>query len=124
MHQYTFPKSDEAHVILDLMAGLYQYDNKNVWTFVRVENDTLITGFRQTNGWARTRIVYFAMTFSKNLKMYFDFQTAENEKIKIKFAISPVSTEGPTTYMDVDGSSNGSDQNAHTTAGFTNHTSY
>lgn len=65
MHQYTFPKSDESHIILDLMAGIYNYDEKNVWTYVRVVNDTLITGYRQTNGWARTRTVYFAMSFSK-----------------------------------------------------------
>ncbi|MBN9297214.1 MAG: GH92 family glycosyl hydrolase [Filimonas sp.] len=129
VHQYTFPKSDNAHIILDLMSGIYNYEDKNVWTFVRVENDTLITGYRQTNGWARTRTVYFAMTFSKpfirygnqnfskrqvyrgfwgkfnqsknfpemagkQLRAYFDFNTAEGEKIKIKFALSPVSTEG------------------------------
>ncbi|CAM4387138.1 GH92 family glycosyl hydrolase [Flavobacterium terrigena] len=65
MQQYTFPKSDESHIILDLMSGIYNYKEKNVWTYVRVVNDTLITGFRQTNGWARTRTVYFAMSFSK-----------------------------------------------------------
>ena len=70
MHQYTFPKSDESHIILDLMAGIYNYDEKNVWTYVRVVNDTLITGYRQTNGWARTRTVYFAMSFSKPFTEY------------------------------------------------------
>ena len=128
MHQYTFPKSDSAHIILDLMAGIYDYDQKNVWTFVRVENDTLVTGYRQTTGWARTRTVYFAMSFSKpiesygrerydqtayrgfwrkfdedrnfpeaagkEIRMYFDFKTQQDEKIKIKFALSPVSTAG------------------------------
>jgi len=128
-HQYTFPKTNDAHIILDLMHGIYNYDDKNVWTFVRVENDTLVTGYRQTNGWARTRTVYFAMTFSKpfksygckdfskkqvyrgfwrkfdqsmnfpdlagkQLRMYFDFNTDEGEKVKIKFALSSVSTEG------------------------------
>lgn len=128
-HQYTFPKSSEAHIILDLVHGIYNYDDKNVWTFVRVENDTLVTGYRQTNGWARTRTVYFAMSFSKpfkqygckdlskrqvyrgfwrkfdqssnfpdlagkQLRMYFDFNTEEGEKIRVKFALSPVSTEG------------------------------
>ncbi len=126
MHQYSFPKSDEAHIILDLMHGIYNYDEKNVWTFLRVENDTLITGYRQTNGWARTRTVYFAMALSKpfksygyqnnrtsvyrgfwrrfdqlhnfpeiageQIRAYFDFDTKANEKIKIKFALSPVST--------------------------------
>jgi len=70
MHQYTFPKSDESHIILDLMAGIYNYDDKDVWTYVRVVNDTLITGYRQTNGWARTRTVYFAMSFSKPFTQY------------------------------------------------------
>ena len=69
-HQYTFPKSDEAHIVLDLMSGIYNYKDKNVWTFVRVVNDSLITGYRQTSGWARTRTVYFAMTFSKPFKSY------------------------------------------------------
>lgn len=70
MHQYTFTKADESHIILDLISGIYNYDEKNVWTFVRVINDTLITGYRQTNGWARTRTVYFAMTFSKPFVNY------------------------------------------------------
>lgn len=70
MHQYTFPEGEEAHVILDLVHGIYNYDDKNVWTFVRVENDTLITGYRQTNGWARTRKVYFALSFNKPIVNY------------------------------------------------------
>jgi predicted alpha-1,2-mannosidase len=126
MHQYTFPKSDESHIIFDLMAGIYNHDDKNVWTYVRVVNDTLVTGYRQTNGWARTRTVYFAMSFSKafisygqknedskqtyrgfwrkfdqannfpeiagkRIRLFFDFKTGENEKIRIKFALSSVS---------------------------------
>jgi len=70
VHRYTFPKSDQSHIILDLMAGIYNYDDKTVWTYVRVVNDTLVTGYRQTNGWARTRTVYFAMSFSKPFKSY------------------------------------------------------
>ncbi|MEP7075485.1 MAG: GH92 family glycosyl hydrolase [Acidobacteriota bacterium] len=127
-HQYTFPASDNAHIILDLMHGIYNYDDKNVWTYVRVVDDHTIVGYRQTNGWARTRIEYFAMEFSKPIASYgfknfgkqdykgfwrkfdqtknfpemagtqirahFDFQTTANEKVKIKFALSPVSTDG------------------------------
>lgn len=127
-HQYTFPESDNAHIILDLMHGIYNYDDKNVWTFVRVENDHTIVGYRQTNGWARTRTVYFAMEFSKpfknygfknyekkdyqgfwrkfnqeknfpeaagkQIRAYFDFATKKDEKIQVKFALSPVSTDG------------------------------
>lgn len=134
MHQYTFSKSDESHIILDLIAGIYNYDDKDVYTYVRVVNDSLITGYRQTNGWARTRTVYFAMSFSKafvkygqknydskqayngfwrkfdqstnfpeiagkKIRMYFDFKTEDGEKIKIKFALSPVSQENALENM-------------------------
>ena len=64
-HRYTFPESDEAHIILDLTSGIYNYDGKVIWSSVRVENDTLVTGFRQTRGWARDRQLHFAMAFSK-----------------------------------------------------------
>jgi len=80
VHRYTFPESSEAHIILDLMSGIYNYDGKTIWTYVRVVNDSTITGYRQTNGWARTRTVYFAMQFSKKFKSYgrkdFDSQQA------------------------------------------------
>jgi predicted alpha-1,2-mannosidase len=133
-HQYTFPASNEAHIIVDLVSGIYNFPDKNVWTFVRVENDSLITGYRQTAGWARTRTVYFAIAFSKpfqsygnqdfsrpqvykgfwgkfdqrnnfpeaaarQLKLFFDFKTNEGEKIKMKVALSPVSTAGAIENM-------------------------
>lgn len=69
-HKYTFPDTDSAHIILDLISNIYNYDGKNVWTFLRVENDTLVTGYRQTTGWARTKTLYFAMTFSKPIISY------------------------------------------------------
>ncbi len=70
MHRYTFPRTETAHVILDLVHGIYNHTDKNVWTFVRVENDTLVTGYRQTTGWGRTRTVYFAMAFNKPITHY------------------------------------------------------
>ena len=136
-HQYTFPKSDNAHVILDLMAGIYNYPDKNVWTYMRVINDSTVIGYRSTNGWARTRTLYFAMKFNKafiahgykkydkrevyggfwgqfnrtpnfpeiagrQLRTYFDFKTTEGEKIKIKFALSPVSMDGALANMQAE----------------------
>lgn len=70
MHRYTYPRRDSVHVILDLVHGIYNHADKNVWTFVRVENDTLVTGYRQTNGWGRTRTLYFAMAFSEPITHY------------------------------------------------------
>ena len=69
-HQYTFPRSDSAHIILDMLHGIYNYDGKVLWAYVRVHNDTLITGYRITRGWARTRYIYFALSFSKPFKSY------------------------------------------------------
>jgi len=127
-HQYTFPESDSSNIILDMVSNIYNYDGKNVWTFIRVENDSLVTGYRQTTGWARTRTVFFAMQFSKpfisygqkkydkspyngfyrrfnenenfpemagrEIRAWFRFKTSDDEKVKIKFALSPVSTNG------------------------------
>lgn len=70
LHRYTFPKSTESHIVIDLTSGIYNYDGKNVWTVLKVHNDSLITGYRQTNGWARTRTVYFAIRTSKPFKNY------------------------------------------------------
>ena len=130
IHQYTFPQAQESHIILDMMAGIYNYPDKNVWTVVRVENDSLVTGYRQTTGWGRTRTVYFALAFSRpfahygsrkydakelyrgfwgrfdqahdwpdlaghQLRLHFDFgATTAGEQIKLKLALSPVSTAG------------------------------
>jgi predicted alpha-1,2-mannosidase len=70
LHRYRFADQDTAQVVLDLTANIYGYDEKNVWTFVRVENDTLITGWRMTSGWARTRTVYFALAFDQPIAEY------------------------------------------------------
>ena len=70
VHRYTFNDGGEAHVILDMVHGIYNDAGKNVWTLIRVENDTLVTGFRQTSGWARTRSLYFAIAFSKPFISY------------------------------------------------------
>ena len=70
VHQYTFPKGSDGHLILDLDHGIYNYDGKTLWTNLRVENDTLLTGYRITNGWARTNYTYFAITFSQPITNY------------------------------------------------------
>lgn len=135
-HQYTFPKSEEAFIILDMVYNVYHYDNKNVWVSIRVENDSLITGYRQTRGWARDRKVFFAMQFSKpfksyghkkydtvrydgfyrrfnqaenfpemagnNIRAYFNFDTEAGEKLKIKFALSSVSTAGALKNLEAE----------------------
>ena len=70
VHKYTFPKDKDGHLILDLTHGIYNYDGKVLWTSLRVENDTLLTGYRITNGWARTNYTYFAISLSQPIKNY------------------------------------------------------
>ena len=128
--------SANAHIILDLIHGIYNYDGKDVWTYVRVIDDHTVVGYRQTSGWARTRTGYFAMEFSKpfvsygykdfaplpyrgfwrkfdqsknfpemagkQIRAFFDFKTSANEKIKVKFALSPVSTDGAMANMNAE----------------------
>ena len=135
-HQYTFPESTESHILLDLVYNVYHHDNKNVWTFLRVENDSTLTGYRQTKGWARDKKIFFAVKFSKpfksyghkkydkstyngfygrfdetknfpemagkDIRAYFNFDTNEGEIIKMKFALSPVSSDGAMKNMEVE----------------------
>ncbi|MBM3916042.1 MAG: glycoside hydrolase family 92 protein [Sphingomonadales bacterium] len=70
IHKYRFDSQEPAHFILDLTHGIYNYEGKNVWCYLRVENDTLLTGYKQTNGWGRTRTVYFAIALSVPLSSY------------------------------------------------------
>ncbi len=71
VHKYTFPqRADAQRIILDLLHGLYNYDGKVLWSTLRVENDTLLTGYRITDGWARSNYTYFAISFSKPIQDY------------------------------------------------------
>ena len=70
VHRYTFPENADGHVVLDLAHGIYNYDGKVLWSTLRVESDTLITGYRITNGWARTNYTYFAISFSQPVADY------------------------------------------------------
>lgn len=70
IHKYTFPQGAANRIVLDLDHGIYNYDGKTLWAQIRVENDTLLTGYRITNGWARTNYTYFAISLSKPVRNY------------------------------------------------------
>jgi predicted alpha-1,2-mannosidase len=112
-HQYTFPASDKAQLIFDLKEGI-GWDSP-VETFIIRINDTTISGYRRSNGWAKDQCIYFAAVFSKpmvNFRVAEDsvlkegnsaagrhakaivyFTTGNGEKIMVKVGISPVSTQ-------------------------------
>lgn len=70
VHKYTYPQGEIQKLLLDLTHGIYNYDGKVLWSSLRVENDTLLTGCRITNGWSRENHVYFAISLSKPIRNY------------------------------------------------------
>ncbi|SNR98072.1 GH92 family glycosyl hydrolase [Hymenobacter mucosus] len=115
-HQYTFPKSDAAHLIFDLQQGI----GWDLATDTHIEqlNDSTLVGYRNSKGWAVDQRLYFAAVFSKpirnfssvqvldtlgntkpaatgnRLKGVVTFATQAGEQVKLKVGISPVSTAG------------------------------
>lgn len=117
-HQYTFPQNEASKIVIDLNHKIYWGYNTEVQ--LNVENDSTISGYKViSGGWASLRKVFFVMKFSKpfkkyvmsskswdnkqvnnrvneslmrgnNARMYVEFATAANEKIKIKTSISMV----------------------------------
>lgn len=69
-HRYTFPRSRESRLILDMIHGIYAYEGKVLWSRAQVRGSDLVTGYRHVRGWARDRHLYFAMAFSKPFKSY------------------------------------------------------
>lgn len=79
VHKYTYPQNETQKILLDLTHGIYNYDGKVLWASIRVENDTLITGCRITNGWAKENYTYFAISLSKPIS---DYGYTDKEKPK------------------------------------------
>jgi len=118
-HQYTFPASDNSKIIIDLKPGIGW--DKATETYIRQENDTTLSGYRYSKGWAADQRIYFTAVFSKPMKSFsvYDstavksgseqkglgikgialFNTTNGEQIKLKVAISPVSIENAKLNM-------------------------
>jgi predicted alpha-1,2-mannosidase len=110
-HEYTFPKTDDAHIVIDLQEGL-AWDSP-VKTYLHQVNDSTIAGYRFSEGWAPDQRIYFTAVFSKPIKNFavydttalkpgtaleakrakgvISFATSAGEKVLIKVGISPVS---------------------------------
>ena len=71
VHRYTYPDNGaDRHLILDLSHGIYNYEGKTLWASVRMVGDSLLTGYRITQGWAREHYTYFAIRFSRPVMDY------------------------------------------------------
>lgn len=62
-YRYTYPNESNKVVSLDLGFAI-NWDTPTE-TLIRVVNDSLITGYRNSSGWARDQEVYFAAEFSE-----------------------------------------------------------
>jgi predicted alpha-1,2-mannosidase len=70
MMRLTFPQSEHASILTDLrhfLNGNADAPNrfKLIWSHVRVEDNSTITGFHLVGGWARERYLYFAARYSR-----------------------------------------------------------
>jgi len=127
--KFTFPKSDSANIMMDL-AEVLQW--KVIWSRVRRESKTLITGFHLVNGWAKERYLYFAARYSRpydkfgimmngkrvyyntyrfrsryeaagaDLQYYTTYSTKVNEVIMVKVGISSVSSANALLNLDTE----------------------
>ncbi|MDR0431046.1 MAG: GH92 family glycosyl hydrolase [Tannerellaceae bacterium] len=118
-HKYTFPASNEAKVIIDLEKG--QAWDAPVEGYIVQENDSIVSGYRYSKGWANDQRVFFTAIFSKPMKQFVVsekndrregnslkaarvygqafFDTRDKEEIYVKVALSPVSIENAKLNM-------------------------
>ena len=112
-HEYTFNKSGNANIILDL-----NHRDKLLEGRVKIINDKTIEVLRRSEAWARDQYVYarieFNTPFGKTLAnktskghkddvetsaIIFSKQVKKGEKILIKVSLSPTSHEGAKLNM-------------------------
>jgi predicted alpha-1,2-mannosidase len=113
-HKYTFPRSEQAHIIIDLVHGI---QDQTTEAELRIKDEKTIEGYRCSTGWANHHCVYFYAEFSKpfkaygivgdgpdaagkryaqgrGIKGYVEYTTASGEEILIKVGISHTGPEG------------------------------
>lgn len=118
-HQYHFPQSQQAAIIIDLNNG--QCWDTPVEAELKKLDEQTIAGYRYSKGWANNQRVYFVARFSKpfkNIELFdaesnhtgdeikarrvigrVNFETESNETILVKVALSPVSIENANLNM-------------------------
>ncbi|WP_292008305.1 GH92 family glycosyl hydrolase [Chryseobacterium sp.] len=121
-HEYTFNKSGNANIILDL-----NHRDKLLEGEVKIIDDKTIEVLRRSEAWATNQYIYARIEFSKplniskkeingkqenniytgtRLALSFSTTVKKGEKINIKVALSPTSYEGAAKNMLAEGKSN------------------
>jgi putative alpha-1,2-mannosidase len=110
LHRYTYPKSTDSRIIIDLGEGSADRPTE---TFLRKINDTLFEGYRFSTGWAKDQREFFSVVTSKPVenfllydrgrkikdnekkgkyvKGFLEFETDEGEEVFFKMGVSTVS---------------------------------
>ncbi len=114
-HRYSFPKTDEAHILIDLIESVVS--EKILEAEIQFISDHEVIGYRRTKAWAADQKVYFYASFSKpfisqgivvngkywqnkktaksdSLVAALNFDTGNGEPIMAKVGISAVSYDG------------------------------
>lgn len=98
-HRYTFPaEADTAYVKLNLLYGIGW--DKATETKIVIDNDSTVSGYRYSRGWARNQKIYFIIEFSQPFinttgnddNMTFSFRPS-SDPLLVKVGVSPVSVE-------------------------------
>lgn len=105
-HRYTFPATDSAALVFDLVNGGC-WDKPTV-TSLKVKDSRTLSGCRFSTGWAKNQKLFFHAEFSRPFDSEemvtdregnvlfgrFNFKTGDREQILLKVALSAVSEEG------------------------------
>lgn len=116
MHRYSFPKTDSAKIMLDLI-----WRDKLIDSLVRVDSvGRRIEGYRSSSSWAKNQKVFFSIEFSKhfsglqtdagtnsnddwkNKNTILTFDARDGRPIIFKVAISFVSIEGARKNLEAE----------------------
>ena len=111
LHRYTFPASQEAAIILDLVHGGCWDRPEDL--YAEAVSNTRVEGHRHSYGWANFQKVYFVAEFSKPFESFepvdennyyyrINFSTTEGEQIGVKVALSSTSIEGARKNFDAE----------------------
>jgi predicted alpha-1,2-mannosidase len=113
-HKYTFPMTDSANIIIDLVHGIGDVTTD---AQITITGGRIIEGWRRSTGWADNHCVFFYAEFSKpfgsfgiahgdtvaegsssargkNIKAFVSYRTASGEAVYVKVGISHTSPEG------------------------------
>ena len=104
-HRYTYPQGKNAFLIFNVLKGI-GWDNYMEGS-IRQENDSVISGYRISKGWAKHQVIFFTAQFSSPIQhtevqgdtvKTFSFALS-GRPLLVKVALSPVSIENAKMNM-------------------------